>query len=162
MTATIIVETGEIVTGANSYVSVAELNTYASNRGITIAGTEEDLLIKAMDVIEAYDYIGVKRERLQSLQWPRLQVLVDGYYIDSNVIPTQLKNAQCEAAIAIDAGNNPLNPVEKDVKSETVGDISVVYKDSSAPATIVKTILNSVKKLLRNGDNANTFKVNKA
>ena len=115
-----------------------------------------------MDVIEAYDYIGIKRERLQPLQWPRLQVWVDGYYIDSDVIPAQLKNAQCEAAIAIDAGNNPLNPIEKDVKSETVGDISVVYKDSSASATIVKTILNAVKKLLRNGGNANTFKVNKA
>ena len=44
--ASIIVEDGSLVTGANSYISEADLTTYATDRGIVITGTNSILIIK--------------------------------------------------------------------------------------------------------------------
>ena len=114
---TIVVEDGTRVTGANSYVTEAELTAYAVARGITISGDPEELLIKAMDYIEELDFIGVKYQYDQALQWPRAYVMIDTYYIDQDEIPQQLKDALCEVAISIDTDEDPLANVER-VKKE--------------------------------------------
>ena len=58
--ATIIVETGAGLTNSNSYVSEADLATYATDRGITITGTAAVLIIQAMDYLESRQFLGTK------------------------------------------------------------------------------------------------------
>ena len=84
--ATIIVEDGSVVAGANSYVTEAELTTYAADRGITLTAATDVLLIKAMDYIESLSFIGTKFSEGQSLQWPRSNVYIDGFWFCVHLI----------------------------------------------------------------------------
>lgn len=160
---TIIVEDGSIVSGANSYVSEADLITYASDRGITLKGDADVLLIRAMDYIESLSYKGYKVERTQPLQWPERLVYIDGYYFPSDSIPQELKSGLMQTAIAIDQGNDPLAVVTQNIKSETVDVISVTYMDGSTSSPIIKQINAALYKLLNgNGPGGNVIKVSKA
>lgn len=147
--ATIIVEDGSGVTGANSYVSESELATYAADRGVTLTGTDTVLLIQAMDSLEQESFKGDKVLSDQALQWPRMNVVLDGYYIDSDGIPQLLKDAQMETVIAIDAGNNPLNTVARATKSTKVGSIEVEYMDGASDSVKTPAINNKLRKLVK-------------
>jgi len=153
---TIIVEDGSIVSGANSYVSEAELTAYASARAITLSSdyTSEQLLILAMDYIESLSYKGLKYTSTQVLQWPRLDVWIDGYYLNASTIPSQLKNGLMQTAIAISNGNNPLADQARKTVREKVGDLEVEYSASSSNAVIDKKINAYLAKILAgNGSN---------
>jgi hypothetical protein len=154
---TIIVEDGSIVTNANSYVSAADLSAYATARGITISGNSDVLLIKAMDYIDSQNFKGAKWTRDQPLQWPRVDVWVDGFILDASSIPQLLKNAQMEAALSIDAEVDPLADIPRLESSVTVGPISVSYEKGGNSVTISQKISAQLKKLL--AGNAMSFEV---
>lgn len=146
--ATITVETGTGSASSNSYISTTDFETYAADRGIDLVGTSADLLIKAMDYIESNNFKGDKSSSDQALQWPRINFSLDGYVIASDSIPVLLKDALCETAIGIDAGNDPLLPEERATKTESVGDISVTYMDDSRNFTYLKTVDAKLSKLI--------------
>lgn len=150
----LIVEDGSIVAGANSYVSEAEFNAYLDNRGIIfngVNGTAEQVLILAMDYIEGKDFIGEKNTKAQTTQWPRSGAYVDGFLIDDNEIPVDLKYAQIEVGIAIDAGNNPLSTLDRETKREKVGDIEVEYSDGARDSVELRSVNNRLAKLTTGG-----------
>lgn len=152
--ATIVVEDGTVVTGANSYCTTDELDTYASDRGYTLTGTygdQSEILIKANDYLEGQDFIGVKSSRAQPLVWPRYDVYIEGWLQPSNTIPPELKTAQLAIALAIDAGNDPLAVIDRAVKREKVDVIEIEYQDNAADAEIIRSIAHPLKKLLRPG-----------
>lgn len=155
----IIVEDGSVVANANSYVSEAELTAFATARGVTLTTDEEVLLISAMDYIESLQYKGFKLTRDQYLQWPRSYVVVDGWGIDSDTIPQELKNGLMQCAIAIDQGNNPLQDAPRSTKREKVGELEVEYMDNASSVVINKKILTSLQKLLANGGGASSGSV---
>ena len=144
----IIVEDGSIVANANSYVSDAELSTYAADRGITLTGTVSQLLIKAMDYIESQAFIGYKSIETQPLQWPRYGAVIDGYELNSDVIPQLLKDAQMATAISIDSGVDPLVTIGRQIKAESLGPMSTQYMDNSTASEIIRTIDSKLQKLL--------------
>ena len=149
--ATIVVEDGTGLTNSNSYISEADFSTYADDRGITLTGDTAILLITAMDYIEQQPFQGSKYTEAQALVWPRINVVVDGYTIDSDEIPTLLKDALCEVAIGVDGGNNPLLNEDRSTKREKVGDIEVEYMDGARNYTYLKAAENKLSKLLRAG-----------
>ena len=158
--ATIVVEDGTVVAGANSYVTEAELTTYAADRGITLTAATVVLLIKAMDYIESLAFIGDKHKESQPLQWPRDEVYIDRYYIERETIPKELKNGVYTAALAIDAELDPLRIIERATKREKVDVIEVEYMDSAASQTIVRTISAALYKILRlGGHGSSAFRV---
>ena len=148
MSATIIVEDGTGKTDSNSYVSEADLATYGTNRGVTISGTAADLLIKAMDYLEDQNFLGTIASDTQALQWPRYNVVIDTYYVDSDEIPQLLIDAQCETALAIDAGTDPLQNVGRAKSKTTVGPITVEYEKGTREYTEVQRIDAKLRKLL--------------
>lgn len=161
--ATIVVEDGSQVVGANSYVSEAELSTYATDRGVTISGTAAVLLIEAMDYVESLDFLGYKLTDTQALQWPRADVRKDKiYWYDTDEIPQRLKDGLCEVALAVDAGNSPIADVERTTIMEKVGDLQVQYKPGSSANTVVKKIGTKLNPLLSSNLNSNSFIVKKA
>jgi len=149
--ATITVETGTGSASSNSYISEADFTTYATDRGITLTGDTDVLLIQAMDYIEAQSFKGNKYTDAQALQWPRSSVYIDGYVIDVDEIPTLLKDALCEVAIGVDAGNNPLLTEDRATKKEKVGDIEVEYMDGARNSTYLKAAESKLSKLLKAG-----------
>lgn len=148
--ATIVVEDGTGKTNSNSYVSEADFGAYATDRGITVSGTAAVLLIQAMDYIEQQPYKGIKGTDEQALQWPRYGVYVDSYYVGETVIPQLLKDALCEVALGIDAGNNPLASVDRTTKREKVGDIEVEYMDGARDQVYLAAAENKLRKLVSN------------
>jgi len=148
--ATIVVEDGSGLTNSNSYASEAELTTYATDRGVTLTGTTSVLLIQAMDFIEAQDFKGNKGSESQALQWPRDYVVIDGYYVDGDEIPTLLKQAQMETCIGIDGGVNPLANVPRETKKEKVDVLEVEYMDGARSQTYLQAVHTKLRKLLKN------------
>jgi len=149
--ATIIVEDGTQISGANSYVSAADFATYAADRGVTVTGTDTILLITAMDYIEQQNFKGNQLTSTQALQWPRCNVVIDGWYNVQTEIPQLLIDAQCEVALGIDAGNNPLATVGRETKQETVGPISVTYMQGARSLPYLSAAENKLRKLLKYG-----------
>lgn len=160
--ATIVVETGARVSGANSYVSEATLTTYATDRGVTISGDTAELLIQAMDYIESLEFIGLRYTEDQELEWPRSGAKKKRiYYYDTDEIPQELKDGLCEVALAIDADNSPLSDLERRTEREKVGDLEVTYGSGALSATVVRKINAKLKRLL-SADYGLNFTVRKA
>lgn len=138
---TLIVEDGTIVANANSYVSDDDYTTYSSARGYTIgadATTREQEILKAMDYIESYrdQFKGLKVSADQPLQWPRYSVYLDGFQLDSNFIPTELKRAVMEAAILSRSTSLVPSGGVQNVQSESIGELSVSYYSGGSYQTV--------------------------
>ncbi len=158
----LIVEDGSIVSGANSYVSEAELMAFASARNITLVGEEEVLLTQAMDYIETLAYKGIKSTSNQDLQWPRAYVYIDSYYVRNDDIPKELKNGLMQCAISIDQGTGPQVDVVRKTIREKVGDLEVEYANDSVTSTMNVKIRSALWKLLAaGGGGSNIINVNK-
>ena len=145
MALVITVEDGSIVADANSYVTAAELVTYAAERGITGLSADADvranLLFKAMDYIETRVFQGQQVDfGVQALVWPRDDVYIDGNLLSNTAIPLMLKRSQCELALAYNSNYDPLAPVEKQVKEESFAVFRKVYMDNAVDAPILKKV----------------------
>ena len=158
----LIIEDGTVVTDANSYVTTTYLETYCTARGITLTADSEELLIKAMDYIESLQFIGIKSTSDQPLQWPRYDVVIDGYSLLVTTIPNQLLKGQCEVAIAIDQGNGPLATVNRSKKRVKAGAVEVEYADNASSTNTVRTISASLYKLLGGTSGSNNIPVYRA
>jgi len=133
----LIIENGEGVVGANSYISAADARSYVANRGLTLpaAGTGVDpvevLLILAMDYLESLraEYQGTKTAQTNPLQWPRVDVSIDSFSIASDEIPNELKLAQAQLACdSYSTGNLMPTGDGREVLSERVeGAVTVTY-----------------------------------
>lgn len=112
----------------NSYASIEELEAFAQARGITLPDNKKSLLIKAMDYLNGINWAGKKAKQNQPLPFPRKDIVLDGYLLPSNEIPTPLITAQC--MLAIEAISDDLLPSvrEAPVKSESIaGALTVAY-----------------------------------
>jgi hypothetical protein len=139
----LIVETGAIVTGAESYCTVAFANTYLANRGYTAWDALDDTDAKEPALRKATDYMlamfkgrwqGEIVDEDQALDWPRYDVVVDGYEVDYTIVPEAVKRACAE--LAYRASTSDLSPdLNQGVISEQVGSISVTYDKNSPQRT---------------------------
>lgn len=115
----LVVEDGSIVANANSYQSLIDIRAYATARGVTLPVDDaevEAMAFSAMDYLEGQRarYQGVKTDPAnQELQWPRTGVSIDCYAIDSDVIPKELKNAENQLIIEINANVDILPTTEQ-------------------------------------------------
>lgn len=131
----LIIETGQIVPGAESFATAAELVTYAANFGRVIPDTEsaqEALLRRAALQMSAMAWKGGLVSELQALSWPRYDVCRENWLVPSNAIPAQIKAGQMALATEIYADD--LAPPELKtgaVESEKVGPISTTYAKAS-------------------------------
>lgn len=146
---TIVVEDGSIVAGANSYGTIADFRTYATQKDLLHSGSSINVNDKSDDeieaaLIEAKDYIEAKGEEFQGykvsdsqpLQWPRNDVWVDkrSRLLSNSSIPREVEYAQY--ALAYDAFSVRLMPTilpteTGRVVSEKVGPIETVYDNSN-------------------------------
>jgi len=125
------------VGGANSdsYASVTEADTYHAAYGntawaaISTTALKEAALRKAAQYIDTKAFVGVKTTSTQALEWPRYNVIVDGYDVLSNAIPNDIKVAQMEAALIASSESLTPNLSNGSVIEETVGKITKRYSD---------------------------------
>lgn len=156
---TLIVEDGTIVPAAESYASAADADAYHTSRGNAgWAGTtdaKESALRRAADYLQSVyhgAWRGWRTDSGQSLDWPRQLVPIDDApftpsYINMHTIPPEVKRAQM--LLALYALTADLNPnLTRATKSETVGDIAVVYDDASPEGTRYNAVDAMLSKLI--------------
>lgn len=138
----LIVEDGTIVTGAESYISVADADTYFTARANAVwdalaDADKEAALRKATDYMTGRYGLRWKGDRvseLQALDWPRSSAYANGFLIDSGSVPVAVQRACAE--LAVRASADDLAPdVGAQVKQEVVGPISVTYADGARQDT---------------------------
>ena len=147
----LIVENGTRVPGANSYVSLAEFKAWADARSITYGAdaTVEGQILRAMDYIESLAFVGFKETQDQALQWPRVNVVIDGFGLAASTIPTELKSAVYEATKLEIDGDSKIAPVDRQVTSETVDAISITYKDNAPMQRSTPALTSALRKLVQ-------------
>lgn len=146
------VEDGTQVAAAESYVSAADCTTYHTNNG-NAAWTGTDA-VKEAALRKACRYLdGEYRKRwkgqkvyptTQALEWPRAGVMVldepidlgvsDIYYgvLEITTIPQRLKDAQCELALLVLAGE--LAPaVDGSIRREKIDVLETEYAPGVRP-----------------------------
>lgn len=91
---------------SNSYISVADADTYFDERLNATAWTgasttdKQRALIQATRRIDQEDWEGVKVATSQALDWPRYWATdEDGEEYDQDIIPQPVKDAVCELAL---------------------------------------------------------------
>jgi len=105
----LVIEDGSLPSGANSFVTVAEVRAFAEARASTLDDTDGEIeaaAIRAMDFINAFraQFKGTKVTGAQPLQFPRSGVTLDGFAVAETEIPGVLKAAQCQLALDALAG----------------------------------------------------------
>lgn len=174
----LIVEDGTGKSDAESYISVADADTYHTARGNTawtsLSGdtVKEQALRKAADyMVQAYRqrWKGVRKSSTQALDWPRSGVLVEqvldtanyvlpeldqinGYILPNNVVPDEVARANAELALrTLSTTLNPDLTRSDDVKREKVDVIEVEYKDTARPYPTFSAVDGMLTPFLRNG-----------
>lgn len=166
----LIIEDGSVVSGAESYATVADTDAYHANRGNSAwKGTDA---IKEAALRKAAAYLdGEYRRRwkgyrvqplVQVMEWPRTGVcVVDelggvspyGYFgtgfLTDTTIPQRLKDAQCELALRALAGE--LAPdVDGKLRRKKIDIIEKEYAPGSEPGAkdyrIVEQLLSDLLK----------------
>jgi hypothetical protein len=116
------------VPGTNSYGDAAGFNTYLTDRGYTLSGDADQVLIRAMDYIESREYSGVRYEEDQTLEFPRSPAAL---YTDPGDVPPDIIKAQYVCARLIDEGNDLMKPSNNGIKRSMLGRgaTDTTYKD---------------------------------
>ncbi|MEM6902247.1 MAG: DnaT-like ssDNA-binding protein [Pseudomonadota bacterium] len=157
---TLVVEDGSVVTGAESYISAPDATAYLEARGYDAwtdqadAAKERALRLATDYMVQTYRgrWIGNRAQSDQSLDWPRHQVIADGYHVDSDVVPADVQRA-C-ALLAVRALTGDLVPdLTRRTSKEAVGPIEVEYDgdERSNPYRQVERLLSPY---LRGGPNS--------
>lgn len=134
--ATLVVENGSIIAGANTYVTIDEYIAYAASLGITV----EDNDASKVQLIAAAIYIDSKEsqlygdmvEKTQPLSYPRNNLTdLQNFTWGNDEIPTLVKKCQMSLALDINAGEDLYNLSQSGsvgVKRERVeGAVEVEY-----------------------------------
>lgn len=138
---------------ANSYVSLAEMVAYLTDRVVNqayltawtrlSADQQARYLVNATRFLDsAVSWIGDRYYRDQQLDWPRLNAYYDGFLLHTTEFPTRVKEACCEMAMwqmenngAISTGENAqfdkikVGPIEIDFNEQVGGTPQKYFPD---------------------------------
>ena len=158
----LIIENGNQIPGANSFVTDEEYTAYATSKGLTVAATP---VLREVDLLAGMDYIlgkesmlqGYRVSSTQAVMFPRVGVYVHGYIVNSDVIHVNVKNSQMEAAAYNTSGTLLNNSTTNNAKSEKVDVLEVEYFGGGKRNTVnlqrvnvyLKPLMEDTNKLVR-------------
>ena len=154
---TLIVENGSVVTGAESYITIAQHKVYCDNRGISYSALTDTQL--EQNARKAFDYLlqqyrgkwkGYRKDALQVGDWPRsfvyLEPFINGavgaypYLVADNIIPVEVMSAQHELMVRLPTVDSLMPDLGQKELSITIGPISVDYDPNSQQNTRYETV----------------------
>lgn len=144
---------------ANSYASLAEFEAYAAARVPALAWfTAADNTVKsavlmaaAREIDACFVWTGVAVDEVQALTWPRRGMLSrNGFAIGVTAIPNDLKNAQCELALQLGAGDRlgDNDPLRKGVTSLKAGSVALTFSDVQGQQSSREAADVAIRKLM--------------
>lgn len=164
------VEDGSVVTDADSYLSLADARTLATNYGITLNTddtTAEQQLRKAYRyMVNNYEptFQGVRVNESQTGSFPRKYVYVRTFLIASDAIPSDIKLAQVYVAGAVESGldDNTVKSTANLASFSVDGVYSESYDTSSQAPSVqrVPTAEQILQPYMTNSNGFNYFNPN--
>lgn len=190
---TLVVEDGTGKANAESYVSVADFQTYATARGLDLSAAFGDISLLEQALRRGTAYVETfwsrfpgyrTNRRMQRLEWPRVGAYyfvpdsgradafyfggrqdevftAQGYdYIAANVVPHEILDATCEAAVREVQVPGSMQPdLERGgaIQSIRAGSVEVVYAANAATNTVVQVIDGILSSLLLSGSGGGLF-----
>ena len=163
----LVVEDGTGLINSEAYISVADADTYHTNySGSTdwsnaTPGVKERTLrlsTLALDGENVLRWKGRRNSKGQALDWPRNNVRdASGFFIDSNVIPEDLRRANAELALREITDSDGILPDIDDngrIKREKikVGPIEsdIEFVGVARPSTLYTTVKVLLRDLIQN------------
>lgn len=149
----LVVETGLIVTGANTYGDVDDAKNYWDDMAYDYSSYSdidiEAAIFRAMRYIETRKFIGYRYTKDQPLSWPRSYVYdKDGYSVDTNDIPTDLKSALYEGTFREAASPGVLQQDivsgSTGIKRKKVDVLETEWFEGSTTTTNVYTVIDDL------------------
>jgi len=129
----VILETGSGSSAANSYVSLAEAETYFAKRlhrdtWDALAYDQKAITLKwasrLLDININWD--GIRKTKDQALGFPRAGIIdQDGYGVESNIVPVFVKEACCELALELLSSDITLDDDLSNFNEIKIADISI-------------------------------------
>lgn len=164
----LVVETGDIVSGADSYLSLADARALAAKYGYALPADDteaEAALRKGAMYIGLFEsaMCGRRVSAEQSLSFPRTGISLYGFPVANNVIPGQVKLAQVIAGV--EYGNGADVRASSDGRVTTMerveGAVTVQYANNgNTGATISITAADdALRPLLCGSNNGFSFNV---
>ena len=141
---------------ANSYVTLAEANTYfetVPNSSTWTDKTDDQknrALIDATRWIDNLNFYGTRRENGQALKFPRNNYKIDNVELTCSSIPNNIKYAQYELARLL--ANDPeamtgVSGTEGNISEVKLGDIQVKYNSQSQGVGTTNNVLDKYPQL---------------
>lgn len=162
---TLHVEDGTASTSSNNtYVSVADVDTYCENHGLTAWAEEttydkQTAILRGMSYVESKRFSGQKSNNTNPLKWPRENAYdEDGLALDGDEIPNGIKYAVCRAAYEESQDSGCLQPnLERSsfTLREKVDVIDITYAEGfyqtkyQAVDNYLKTYITNKYKVIR-------------
>lgn len=164
----LIVETGQIIAGADSYVSLVDARDLATKYGKTLpaddAEAEAALRNGAVYVgLQEPAMCGARVSANQSLAYPRQGVCLYGFPVAPDTIPSQVIAAQVMAAVEYGAGTDVRASTDGRVTSleRVEGAVTVEYfnNGTTGAATVITAAMDALRPLLCSSTNGASFSV---
>jgi len=163
-----VVETGAGLSNANSYLSVADADSYHTDHsgstdwsGASEADKQKALRLATqyLDITYHGRWRGVRCLSTQVLAWPRIGAVDDDeYLIDEDALPQQLEDACAELALKVIEGDTLIEDFDAPgtVKAEKVkiGPIeeSKEYMGGNSPVKKYTTVERLIRSLIESSD----------
>lgn len=152
------VEDGTGKSDAESYISVADADTFFSERGLTLWDTmlneeKEQALRRAADyMVQTYRgrWAGDRVSETQALDWPRSGVTVDGFEVSDDTVPIAVVRACAELAFRGASGELAAD-LDRVALREKVGPIEVEYSEHGPQFKRYRAVDNLLAPYLRAG-----------
>jgi hypothetical protein len=142
---------------SNSYVTIAEADTYFAERlqVTNWTGANEDVqgraVIAATRQLDREQFVGEKSDTAQALKWPRIAAYdEDGYEYASDAIPTPIKHATFELALRLlnqnaDSADLLAGSGLESFKRVKVGPIEVEPRHAYDPSDLPDSVLDLIE-----------------
>lgn len=153
----LIIEDGTGVANAVTYITPAQVSAFALARGITLAQSGDSLepfIMQATDFFEAYgdQFKGYKEQFVNDLQFPRTDLYLNGYLVESQTIPQVTLDCLCSLTIDAVQGNlyAPIESGRVVKKFKLEGVLEKEYGDSALTAARLPRSSAILSRLLDN------------
>ena len=138
------IETGAGLPDAESYASIAAADARCASLGLTawaaLAEADKEIALrKAMIFMATYRtrWAGRRVYQHQALDWPRYNVVVDGFIVPSTVVPADVVHACIDLAVRAGRGEELLPDLDTGsnaIKKDKTGPLETEYFQNTTDA----------------------------
>ena len=141
---TITIETGAGLADAESYASIAAADARCISLGLAawavLAEAEKEIALRRATLFMATyrtRWAGQRVYQRQALDWPRYNVVVDGFTVPSTIVPLDVVNACIDLAVRAGSGEDLLPDLDTGsnaIKKDKTGPLETEYFQNTTDA----------------------------